>query len=268
MKKCPLFMTLILTATLLGACRDASDEAAVEPATTTTSATTEIDPSSTTENNSETTLETAPTDDVVTEISTTIPNTDENTSENTTFSLKPEDAEENGESPYPTYFNYMFGEDTIGVRLSGGNYQSLHIDLTGAANQNLDFLYRLEDCNFDGHPDLVVPTQFGTSNVSYAIFIWDPDEKLFIDKPLMMLNPTVHPERKTIVSSYEESSSVMTLEVYNWVNEQLTLQTKYTADFAANTLTTVQMNSDSSLEPETENFATKDALESAFQSLL
>lgn len=267
MRKYPLLLTFALTALVLGGCRDASDDAANENTTPTTFSTTETDTSATTSNDTEATLPLVSTDEIKTEPSTTIAGADESDTESTTFSQKPSDAEEHGEDPYPTYFTYQFGEDTIGVRLSGGNYQVLHIDLTDASDRNLDFLYRLEDCNFDGHPDFIVPTHFGSTNVSYAVFIWNQDEILFNDKPIMMLNPTVHPEKKSIVSTYEESASVQSTEVYTWANGELMLQTKYTADFAACTLTTTQMDGENALSPETQNYATKDALEAAFQAL-
>ncbi len=271
MKKVLPVLILTLSASLLNACRSDSD--AVPDTTDTFSDTTSAqsvsvsDITTMTHTASQNTTTSPDTLSSLTEATVSASDTTILSSTNSETTLPTDEPQAHGDTPYPTYFNYRFSPDGITVRLSGGNYQSLHLDLSEAIDHNLDFLYRLEDFNFDGNPDLVVPVQFGTSNVLYGVLIWNPDTAQFHRQPIHIFNPNVHPAEKKICARISESPAIQSLEIYTWNQDQLELRTKYSADYEACTLTTIALNPESEIAPEIQTFSSADELESKFLSL-
>ncbi len=186
--------------------------------------------------------------------------------EDTTILLN--EAEIHADDPYPDYFNYRFSEDSISVRLSGGSYQLLHCDLSESIDYDLDTAYLLEDCNFDSHSDLLVPTKIGENNVTYAIFLWNQETKHFSDNCILFVNPKINVDKKLLISEKNVSPTQKSLELYEWENDLLCIVYRYEADFDKLTLSKSDMKDEATMfSPECISYNSKEELDSALQNL-
>lgn len=201
-----------------------------------------------------------------TTISTLSQATDANTEATVTTSLSIGEAELHGDDPYPTFFTYRFSMDSIAVRLSGGNYQVIPCDLSASYDHGLENQYRLEDCNFDSHPDLLVPTQFGNANTAYALFLWNPDTKFFDENSYTLVNPVLHPAQNIISCRTRTNAAMEVLATYTWQNGTIQPVMQYVADYDACTLMAVDLAA-SDQTPQITTYASIDALETAFDTL-
>lgn len=193
----------------------------------------------------------------------------------TTQMMGGQGGQENGENPHPLHFNYFFSPEYVGLRLAGGNYQSISGDFAEAVEHNADMTYTLDDINFDGTPDLFVAIHgFDTPNVQYAVYLWNPDQKKFAETPLLYLNPVCHADTKEFYTLEQKKNdtdgeeTLCVMDVYTWAPSLSEIKPKkareYVADFKALTLT--ETSTDGS-DPKETSFESKEALEKAVLDL-
>ena len=108
--------------------------------------------------------------------------------------------EEHAETPLPQYFTYRFYESGVSVRLAGGNYQGLDLDLSGISPEDAEGGYYLFDSDFDGDLDLSVPTVYLDSHKEFAVFLWDDADAHFSEAPLLLSDPQYFPEEKHLTT--------------------------------------------------------------------
>ncbi len=175
-----------------------------------------------------------------------------------------EGGEEHAEDTEPLYFNYMFGEYEVAMRLAGGTYQVIGYDFTEALEHGVESLYYLQDADFDGDLDLCVPVQFSSGNIDYAIFLWNQQTAYYEEQPLRIVNPGYLPEQKQITSVQHESATESMLYRWAWDNGKLKTVSYAKADFSALTLT----RTEGGTEQPAEHFDSADALEAAILAYL
>ena len=170
------------------------------------------------------------------------------------------------ETPDPQYFDYIFTDSAVCVRLTGSNYQVMHCDFSNVISDDSDSpAYELKDCNFDGKADLLVPTVIGQYQTSYAIFIWQPDTQHFTEKPIELRNPQFDEAKKRVTARVMHSETEQSYEIYQWqADYTLLLKKKYTADFQRLTLT--QYTDEMTLQQQT-SYSNTDELKAAFLAL-
>ena len=83
----------------------------------------------------------------------------------------------------------------------------------------------LEDVNFDGYPDLVLPHALGSSNMFCIVAPWLPDEARFADpiEDIRLCNYTLHPEEACILSVEKDGAASYLFRSYVWTGGHLTL---------------------------------------------
>lgn len=146
--------------------------------------------------------------------------------------------EEHAEDIDPLYFNYLFGEDEMALRLAGGTYQVLTYDFTEALEHDVHSQYYLKDADFDGDLDLCVPVHFGNSNTEYAIFCWNAKTEYYDEQPVLIVNPVFDGEKKQITSMRHDTAVKSTLSRYAWENGTLKTLDSANIDFAMLTYVT------------------------------
>lgn len=172
-----------------------------------------------------------------------------------------EGGEEHAEEPHPDYFTYRFAADNVSMRLAGGNYQTLFYDFSEAVGRDAETAYGLEDFDFDGYPDLVVPTRFDDGE-TWTVFFWAAGQLKFSETPTVLENPVRDESSQTIRTLRRESDGKIMLEMWKLPPGEIApegggayFKTETDcADFAALTLQTPDG---------TQNFETPEALEVA-----
>ena len=176
--------------------------------------------------------------------------------------------EEHGDDPEPIYFNYRFTEEAVSMRLAGGNYQSIAFDFTEMlGHANGAELYTLTDYNFDGTPDLAVPTHWDGDNVYYIVFIWDPETEKYNEDGLTMINPVVCPKSQLVCEIVYDGKIGAELTQREWYMGYLEMKTVVQANFDALALAVAEDMTDRQ-PTKTESYDTHEALEAAFLSYL
>ncbi|MCR5306127.1 MAG: hypothetical protein K6E36_06475 [Oscillospiraceae bacterium] len=174
-----------------------------------------------------------------------------------------EGGEDHASDPDPEFFTYRFFPDSVSMRLAGGNYQTVFYDFEAALEHDVNSLYHLADYNFDSKPDLVVPVEFSKKNITYAVFLWNPDTLHFQTEPLLLCNPQTDAATQTVSSlTYESEARPETvLRFFRWENSSLSEVRALIADFSALTLTDVPADGSESIV----QFESEDALRTALQ---
>lgn len=173
-----------------------------------------------------------------------------------------EGGEAQAEHPAPLNFTFRFTQTAIGVRLAGGLYQTLPCDLTKLKTDLPDLLYTLEDLNFDGNADLLMPIDNSTANIKYAVYLWDPAANYFIKTPLEIVNPVAHPDTNEITSLTRESAEAWMLYSCRIENGVLTSSKKAAADY-----TTLTVTVDPDGKAKRTQYASASEMETAFLAL-
>ncbi len=172
---------------------------------------------------------------------TTTAATDTTTTESTTTTTVrfPAESDEYGESdePHPLNFTYMFTTEGIGLRMEGGNYQTLHYPMSKDTAGYLAEHYIIQDCNFDGCYDLLLPVQLTASNTTYALYLWDEDKLQFGETPLELVNPRFNAENATVHSRVKGSEVVYTYEIYEWAGTTLQRMAQHIVNTQTHTVT-------------------------------
>ena len=118
--------------------------------------------------------------------------------------------EEHAETPLPQYFTYRFFESGLSVRLAGGSYQSLSVDLSGVSPEDAESGYYLFDSDFDGDLDLSVPTVLTDFHIEFAVFLWDDASAHFAETPVMLSDPQYFLEEKHLTTlSQTETEAIV-----------------------------------------------------------
>lgn len=261
MKKVTNLHIILFCALMLTSCTDkqsSTDHSDLSSSFTQTESTVEVQSETTTLDSAVSVEITTTTEEIVTTEST----------ETTAAPTEQHSEEEDLETPDPMHFNYRFSATSVGARLAGGNYQVMEGDFESVLDDNGEVEFRLIDYNFDGKLDLEVPVGYGTSNVRYSIYVWNPETLYFESTPITILNPKLNPKEKTVTCTISESATVKSFERYAWNGYHLELQTVYQADYEKLTLTETDMTTESGIStPNVQTFAAKEALETAFLSL-
>ncbi|MBQ8922520.1 MAG: hypothetical protein IJ060_10255 [Oscillospiraceae bacterium] len=149
-----------------------------------------------------------------------------------------DDGEDHADDPYPLYFNYVFSGDSVAMRLTGGNYQTISCDFSKTIDANGKVNYHLYDCNFDGDPDLLVPVSKDENKETYVMFIWNNSTKKFYETPITADNPTFSAEKKqyTTTGTLSSKQSVM-VTGYQWSGSVPSIRFIVYADYKTKSLT-------------------------------
>ena len=169
--------------------------------------------------------------------------------------------EEHAEDIDPLYFDYRFSDTGVSMRLAGGNYQTINYNFSRAIEHDVDSLYTLDDFNFDGNPDLAVPVEFDNANVTYAIFLWNPESFYYEEEPILIVNPVPYADSQIITSLERESASLWMMTTFTFTDGILMPYIVKTADYEAMTLTTEYM--DYSAPTVVDQYDSTEALEAA-----
>lgn len=122
----------------------------------------------------------------------------------------------NSDEPHPLNFTYMFTTEGIGLRIEGGNYQTLHYSMSKETATYLAEHYIIQDCNFDGFYDLLLPVQIIGDNTTYALYLWEKDTLRYCETPVELINPRFQAEDATVHNCVKGSESISTYEIYQW----------------------------------------------------
>ncbi len=76
-------------------------------------------------------------------------------------------------------------------------------------------LIKTEDINFDGHPDLAISTSFGTANLYFDYWVYDPDTGGFISVGNYS-QLTIHKENKTLSTTEKSNAVTYKTTTYQW----------------------------------------------------
>lgn len=174
-----------------------------------------------------------------------------------------EGGEEHGNDPDPSYFNYRFLPDGVSMRLAGGNYQVIPYDFSDMVIRGTVDYYFIEDINFNGSPDLFAAASFQNSDIIYAVFLWNPETLHFETEPLLLSNPVCHADTKTVTTTEQLEENTAVITAYRWDSDNLVPAGKYTADYAALTVT----EETDGAEKTTKTFTDRDELTAYFLTL-
>ncbi len=157
----------------------------------------------------------------------------------TTTARFPAESSDYGRSdePHPLNFTYMFTTEGIGLRIEGGNYQTLHYALSKETAAYLAENYIIQDCNFDGNYDLLLPVKQVGESQTYALFLWDAKNQRYTDSPIELINPRFRAENHTVHSRVKGSEVVYTYEIYQWADNTLQRVAQHIVNLQANTVT-------------------------------
>ena len=173
-----------------------------------------------------------------------------------------EGGEDHASDPDPEFFTYRFFPESVSMRLAGGNYQTIFYDFKAALEHDVNALFHLDDVNFDQHPDLFVPVEFDSQNITSAVFLWNPDTMYFQSEPILLCNPQLDPDSETVSSLvYENEARPETvLRYFRWVDGKLSEIRALIADYTAFTLTDVPAEGSETIR----QFENADQLHEAF----
>ncbi len=164
--------------------------------------------------------------------------------------------EEHAETPLPQYFTYRFFESGLSVRLAGGNYQSLSVDLSGMSPEDAESGYYLFDSDFDGDLDLSVPTVYTDSHKEFAVFRWDEASAHFAETPVMLSDPQYFPEEKHLTTLSQTETEAIVQDCV-WQDDSLLTVLTAKLDLPDGLLAITQTNPDGSTEQSTEQLNTE-----------
>ncbi len=148
------------------------------------------------------------------------------------------DAYGRSDEPHPLNFTYMFTAEGIGLRIEGGNYQTLRYPMSKDTAAYLAEHYIIQDCNFDGCYDLLLPIQIMGDSTTYALYLWDADRKQYNEHPLELINPRFCAEDHTVHSRVKGSEVVYTYEIYQWAGTTLQRMAQHIVNTQTHTVTT------------------------------
>lgn len=147
------------------------------------------------------------------------------------------DAYGNSDEPHPLNFTYMFTTEGIGLRIEGGNYQTLHYPMSRDTAAYLAEHYIIQDCNFDGDYDLLLPVQMVGDNTTYALYLWEKDTLRYRETPVELVNPRFQAEDATVHSRVKGSEWIATYEIYQWVGQDVQRMAQHIVNIQTRTVT-------------------------------
>lgn len=159
--------------------------------------------------------------------------------------------EEHAETPLPQYFTYRFFESGLSVRLAGGNYQSLSVDLSDMSPEDAESGYYLFDSDFDGDLDLSVPTVYTDSHKEFAVFLWDDASAHFAETPVMLSDPQYFPEEKHLTTLSQTETEAIVQDCV-WQEDSLLPVLTAKLELPGGLLTITQTNPEGSTGQSTE----------------
>ncbi len=142
--------------------------------------------------------------------------------------------------PHPMHFSYRFHTDGINLRLAGGSYQTLHYSLTEAQTAALNDTYIIQDCNFDGNYDLLLPLSGEGQNALFALFLWDPDTLHYLDRGIEITAPVFDANRKEVRCALGSSTNEISFQIFLWQQQQLLPSVQYLANQERLTITVIR----------------------------
>ena len=142
--------------------------------------------------------------------------------------------------PHPLHFFYRFHTDGINLRLAGGSYQTLHYPLTEAQTTALKDTYIIQDCNFDGHYDLLLPLSNEEQNRLFAIFLWDPDTMRYLDHCIEITSPVFDAARSEVRCSLGSGTNEISFQIFLWHQQQLLPAVQFLANREHLTITIIR----------------------------
>ncbi len=131
------------------------------------------------------------------------------------------------DEPHPLNFTYVFTTEGIGLRIEGGNYQTLHYALSAETASYLSEHYMIRDCNFDGSYDLLLPVKDTAENKTFALFLWDTGLQQYRQTPIELVNPHFRAAEQTVHSRVKGSTVAFTYEIYHWEGSSLQRVAQY-----------------------------------------
>lgn len=143
----------------------------------------------------------------------------------------------NSDEPHPLNFTYMFTTEGIGLRIEGGNYQTLHYPMSKETAAYLAEHYIIQDCNFDGYYDLLLPVKTKGDNTTYALYLWEKDTQRYRETAVELINPRFSAEDATVHSRVKGSAWVTTYEMYQWVGQDVQRMAQYIVNTQTRTVT-------------------------------
>lgn len=87
----------------------------------------------------------------------------------------------------------------------------------------------LQDVNFDGINDIMIPNYIGTTDEKFSFFIYDKKNQSFYHKKELdnILNPEIITSKKQICSKWHYVTTSYNLYKYSWVGDSLMINEKY-----------------------------------------
>lgn len=157
----------------------------------------------------------------------------------TTTARFPAESDDYGNSgdPHPLNFTYVFTVEGIGLRIEGGNYQTLRCPMSKETASYLAEHYIIQDCNFDGYYDLLLPVQIIGDNTAYALYLWDQSTLRFHETAVELINPRFSAEDATVHSRVKGSEWIETYEVYQWVDQDVQRMAQHIVNTQTRTVT-------------------------------
>lgn len=175
----------------------------------------------------------------ITNTTTSLTSTTTQTTTMTTTARFPAESDDYGNSdePHPLNFTYVFTTEGIGLRVEGGNYQTLHYSMSKETAAYLAEHYIIQDCNFDECYDLLLPVQIIGDNTTYLLYLWEKDTLRYCETPVELFNPRFQAEDATVHSRVKGSESISTYEIYQWVGQDVQRLAQYIVNAQTRTVT-------------------------------
>lgn len=234
---------------------DSTGEAVLQNTEATASATTaSATTSSTTSASSSQTTAATTTQETTTSVqtTTTVTTTERFPAESTDYGRSDE--------PHPLNFTYVFTTEGIGLRIEGGNYQTLHYALSAETASYLAEHYIIRDCNYDGCYDLLLPVKDAAENKTFALFLWDTGTQQYRQTPIELVNPYFRASEKTVHSRVKGNAVVFTYEIYRWEGSSLQRVAQYIVNTQQLTVTANLYENGSITQHKVDTYETDSAL--------
>lgn len=205
----------------------------------------------------------------ITNTTTTLTSTTTQTTTMTTTARFPAESADYGNSdePHPLNFTYMFTTEGIGLRIEGGNYQTLHYSMSKETAAYLAEHYIIQDCNFDGCYDLLLPVQIIGDNTTYVLYLWEKDTLRYCETPVELINPRFQAEDATVHSRVKGSESISTYEIYQWVGQDVQRLAQHIVNAQTRTVTSTLYDNGTITQHDTTTYSDNATLQAFLDGL-